>query len=68
MSVENAPRDYAWGMPGGISLLFGRPESIGREAEYWLGAHSLSPSRVLSGAGVATLEQWEHASGNASSS
>lgn len=63
MRVENSPRDYAWGMPGGISLLFGWPEPIAREAEYWLGAHSLSPSRVLSGAGVSTLEQWEHASG-----
>ncbi len=47
LPIENSPRDYAWGRPGAISQLLGRPASDAREAELWLGAHHGSPARMV---------------------
>lgn len=62
--IDNDPRDYAWGQPGGISRLLGRDATDAPEAELWLGAHPLSPSRIVDGDGQpADLHAWEAASG-----
>lgn len=42
--IANTPRDYAWGVPGGISSLFGWPVTDRREAELWLGSHPVCPA------------------------
>lgn len=47
VTIGNTPRDYAWGQVGGISRTLGWPESERPEAELWLGAHPISPSRCL---------------------
>ena len=57
--IENAPRRYPWGIPGGISELLGWPDCDLMEAELWLGSHSLSPSRLSTPISFETLEQWE---------
>jgi len=64
ISIDNDPRDYAWGQPGGISSLLGRTPTTTPEAELWLGAHPLSPSRVTSDAAEhENLFAWEQATG-----
>lgn len=60
--ISNEPRDYAWGTPGGISRAFGLAPTDALEAEVWLGAHPLSPSRAA-GAPWADLAEWERQDG-----
>jgi len=47
VSLGNTPRDYAWGSRTAIAQLLAQEPSGGPEAEYWLGTHPGSPSRVL---------------------
>lgn len=42
----NTPRDYAWGSRTAIADLLGQPASGRPEAEYWIGTHPGSPSRL----------------------
>lgn len=58
-------RDYAWGMPGGVSRALGRDDTDAIEAELWLGAHPSAPSRFVDAdaAGAADLAAWERTSG-----
>lgn len=62
--VDNEPRSYSWGQLGGISRLRGR-NSTGDapQAELWLGAHQLSPSKIVDDAPWADLAQWERHTG-----
>ncbi|WP_243226326.1 mannose-6-phosphate isomerase, class I [Microbacterium sp. CIAB417] len=62
--IGNQPRDYAWGIPGGISHLLGGEATERPEAELWLGAHPLSPSQVKTDAPFADLADWERRSGD----
>ncbi|MDL9981544.1 mannose-6-phosphate isomerase, class I [Microbacterium candidum] len=62
--IDNDPRDYAWGIPGGISRLLGRADTDAPEAELWLGAHPLSPSRIVGEPGLTDLHAWEQSSGS----
>lgn len=57
--ITNTPRDYAWGVLGGISALFNQPETTTPQAELWLGAHPLAPSQFVSAAPWADLHQWQ---------
>ncbi|MCU1570370.1 MAG: mannose-6-phosphate isomerase [Naasia sp.] len=47
VGITNTPRDYAWGSPSAIAELLGRAPSGKPEAELWLGAHPLAPSRIV---------------------
>lgn len=61
LRVTNTPRDYPWGSRTAIARLTGRPPSGRPEAELWLGAHPLGPSRVVDATqadGHATLDAW----------
>ncbi|WP_210480643.1 mannose-6-phosphate isomerase, class I [Naasia sp. SYSU D00948] len=61
VAITNTPRDYAWGSRRALAELLGRKPSGGPEAELWLGAHPLAPSRIVDpGAadGHATLDRW----------
>lgn len=61
LRVTNTPRDYPWGSRTAIARLTGRPPSGRPEAELWLGAHPLCPSRLVDPAragGHATLDTW----------
>lgn len=62
VSISNDCRDYAWGQPGGISRVLGRPATDAREAELWLGAHPGSPSRTEDPRWP-TLRSWEESTG-----
>lgn len=62
LPLTNDPRPYAWGMPGGISRLFGDSPRDEPEAELWFGAHPASPSRVIDGP-IRDLAEWERVSG-----
>ena len=46
LGLSNTPRDYAWGSRTAIAELLGKPASGGPEAEYWIGTHPGSPSRI----------------------
>lgn len=61
-SLENDPRDYAWGSTTLIARLQGREPADRPEAEVWYGDHPGSPARL---AGGAALDSWldEHAGG-----
>lgn len=61
-SLENDPRDYAWGSTTLIARLQGREPADRPEAEVWYGDHPGSPARL---AGNGTLDSWldEHAGG-----
>ncbi|GAA2985797.1 mannose-6-phosphate isomerase [Microbacterium terrae] len=60
VTIEGDIRDYAWGTPGGISRVLGRPAPDAPEAELWLGAHPSAPSRAVTGAaGWTDLAEWE---------
>jgi mannose-6-phosphate isomerase len=54
LPLTNTPRDYAWGSRTAIAELLGRQPSGGPEAELWLGAHPVSPSRVANPDGTET--------------
>jgi len=61
VSIENTPRDYAWGSDGEISALLGASPAGGPEAELWLGAHDGSPARIVdpgSTGGARDLAEW----------
>ena len=56
--LENSIQPYAWGSRGAIAELQGRPvPSPGPEAELWMGAHPLAPSRLVRSGGPATLAE-----------
>jgi mannose-6-phosphate isomerase len=57
--LTNTPRDYAWGAVDGVSHALGWAPSGGPEAELWLGAHPLSPSRPTVPTGWRDLAAWE---------
>ncbi|WP_036284215.1 mannose-6-phosphate isomerase, class I [Microbacterium luticocti] len=66
--LTNTPRDYAWGATDGVARTLGWTPTGGPEAELWLGAHPLSPSRRAAPAGDAAptwhdLAEWEQQSG-----
>ena len=44
--LTNVIQPYAWGSKELIARLCGRPVSESPEAELWMGAHPLAPSRV----------------------
>lgn len=62
-SITNTPRNYAWGKPGGIATALGQPPTDEPEAEFWLGAHSLSPSRAIDPTDWRDLAQWQESTG-----
>ncbi len=43
--MDNAVRDYAWGSRSRMAEFLGRTPGGGPEAELWIGAHDLAPSR-----------------------
>jgi mannose-6-phosphate isomerase len=50
LPLDNTVQNYAWGSPTAIAEFLGRPSPRGLpEAELWIGAHHLAPSRVSSG-------------------
>ncbi|MDQ1563634.1 MAG: mannose-6-phosphate isomerase [Actinomycetota bacterium] len=55
VGIANTPRDYAWGSRDDIAQLLGRKPSGGPEAEYWLGTHPGSPSRLETGGTLSDL-------------
>nr|WP_274635967.1 mannose-6-phosphate isomerase, class I [Microbacterium bovistercoris] len=64
--LTNTPRDYAWGTVDGVARTLGWTPTGGPEAELWLGAHPLSPSRAADqGAPWDDLAAWEQQSGTA---
>jgi mannose-6-phosphate isomerase len=63
LPITNIPRDYAWGMPDGITRTLGWAPTGGPEAELWLGAHPLSPARILGAAPWRDLAEWERDAG-----
>jgi mannose-6-phosphate isomerase len=46
VALHNTPRDYAWGSLTAMAGLLGTHPSGRPEAEYWLGTHPGSPSRI----------------------
>lgn len=64
LPIGNEPRDYAWGIPGGISRLLGGEATQRPEAELWLGSHPLSPSQVKTPSAFADLADWERQTGD----
>ena len=45
--LENVIQAYAWGSHSALALLRGAPHPTERpEAELWMGAHPLAPSRI----------------------
>ena len=61
VEIDNSPRDYAWGSMHAIAELCGRPASGRPEAEFWLGAHPGSPSRIVhaeQASGARDLAEW----------
>jgi mannose-6-phosphate isomerase len=46
VALDNTPRDYAWGSLTAMAELLGTHPSGRPEAEYWLGTHPGSPSRI----------------------
>jgi mannose-6-phosphate isomerase len=56
--LDNPVLNYAWGSRTAIADLLGRPApSDLPEAELWIGAHPKAPSRVVSPAGLGTLDR-----------
>ncbi|HET6439153.1 MAG TPA: mannose-6-phosphate isomerase, class I [Anaeromyxobacter sp.] len=54
--LENAVQPYAWGSRTAIAELRGEPiPSPGPQAELWMGAHPLAPSRIVRGGVPLTL-------------
>lgn len=61
--LENSIQPYAWGSHHAISKLLGRATPSARpEAELWLGAHPLAPSRVQRGGVWQPLDELINAS------
>lgn len=49
LRLDNAVRPYAWGSTEAIPSFLGREQSDGPQAELWIGAHPVAPSRVVGG-------------------
>jgi len=47
VGIVNTPRDYAWGSSTAIPALLGVAPTGAPQAEYWLGTHPGSPSRLV---------------------
>jgi mannose-6-phosphate isomerase len=47
---------YAWGSRTAIASLTGRPPSAGPEAELWMGAHPVAPSKIVRAGAASSLE------------
>lgn len=47
VGIVNTPRDYAWGSSTALPRLLGTPATGGPQAEYWMGTHPGSPSRLV---------------------
>jgi len=57
--LEGQVREYDWGSRTALAELLGRPSPSPRpEAELWLGAHPLAPSRVRLGGRALGLAEW----------
>ncbi len=55
--LDNPVMNYAWGSRHAIADFLGRPSpGDAPEAELWIGAHPKAPSRVVSPAGLGTLD------------
>ena len=55
-ALRNTIQPYAWGSLTALAELAGRPvPSRGPEAELWMGAHPLAPSRITDGGGERSL-------------
>jgi len=55
--LENTIQHYAWGSRTALAELQGRPAPTAQpEAELWMGAHPLAPSRVRTARGPLTLD------------
>ena len=46
LRLENVVQPYAWGSATAIPSLLGLPETGAPQAELWLGAHPIAPSKV----------------------
>lgn len=56
--LENSIQPYAWGSHSAIAELRGEPApSAGPQAELWMGAHPLAPSRIVRGGARSTLDE-----------
>jgi mannose-6-phosphate isomerase len=55
--LENTVQPYAWGSRAAIAALRGLPPASGPEAELWMGAHPLAPSRVRRGGALRSLAE-----------
>lgn len=55
VGISNTPRDYAWGSSTAIPELLGTTPTGEPQAEYWMGTHPGSPSRVAGGGSLADL-------------
>src|SRR5690606_12393800 len=49
LTLNNEPRDYAWGSTSFLAALEGREPSDGPEAEVWFGDHHADPADVTGG-------------------
>jgi mannose-6-phosphate isomerase len=57
--LENPVREYDWGSHRAIAELRGEPVPSARpQAELWMGAHPLAPSRVVLASGEVSLLTW----------
>lgn len=61
-AITNAPMTYPWGQPGGVARVLGWEPTAPVQAEYWLGAHAVRPSRVIGGP-WADLGVWQEETG-----
>jgi mannose-6-phosphate isomerase len=56
--LDNPIQHYAWGSRTAIAELLGRPTPSERpDAELWIGAHPLAPSRIAVPEGLGTLDR-----------
>jgi mannose-6-phosphate isomerase len=55
--LENTIQPYAWGSRTALAALRGEPPSAGPEAELWMGAHPLAPSRARRGGALRSLAE-----------
>lgn len=57
--LENTIRSYAWGSRTALAALRGQgAPSAEPEAELWIGAHPVSPSRIRADEGWVPLDEW----------
>jgi mannose-6-phosphate isomerase len=61
VGITNTPKDYDWGSTTALAEALGTQPSGKPEAELWLGAHPLAPSRILepqAAGGARTLDEF----------